>query len=185
MYFLLHVFKNANLLILFKLLSLQLSVKESIALILASIAIIKFIGSNTITANQEKQILQALAFTELGRVVNNQDIQPKRDRIQSISKLNVGKSDIINKGRQWSFKIKFKTHYNSSDNAVLNAILQSNNEFWVWINDNQESIMVMMQEPYRFQDIFKVAFQKSDSIRFSKNMMFSGIDVDFDLVEVA
>lgn len=150
-----------------------------------SIVGIKFIGSNTIVADQEKQIGQALSFLELGSLKNVADIQPKRERIQAIAKLNVGKVDIINKGVQWSFKIKLKSHYKSGDNAIIDSVIQRQQEMWLWLNDDEEDSMVMTQEPYRFKDLYKLAFQKSDSMRFSKNMFYSGIDVDFDLVEVA
>lgn len=150
-----------------------------------SISKIKFTGSNTIVANSEKTVKQFLAFEEIGELKNFNDLQPKRERIQKVSKLNAGKFDIINKGRQWAFKIKLKSHYNSSDNTLIDNILQNSNEFWVWPNNKNENIIVMTQEPYRFQDIYKVAFQKSDSVQFMKNCYFSGIDVTFDLVEVA
>ena len=150
-----------------------------------SISKIKFIGSNTLIANSEKTIQQCYAFNELGRIANNNDIQPKRTRIQAVARLNSGKYDIINKGREFSFKLKFKAHYNAIDNAIIDTVLQREQEMWLWINDDQEDSIVMMQEPYRFGDLYKVAFQKSDSVQFSKNAFFSGIDVDFNLVEVA
>ena len=89
-----------------------------------SIAKIKFIGSNTITANQEKTIQQCLAFQELGRLKHFSDVQPKRERIQAIAKLNNGRMDIINKGRTTSFKVKLKSLYNSADNEIIDLILQ-------------------------------------------------------------
>ena len=153
----------------------------------SSIAIskIRLIGSTTIVANKEKEIGQCLAFMELGKIAANSDIQPKRERIQVVSKLNSGKCDIINKGRFFSFKLKLKSHYKLADNPLIETILQRDAEMWLWINDNQETSITMIQEPYRFKDIYKVAFQKSDSVQFAKNVFFSGIDVDFDLVEVA
>jgi len=150
-----------------------------------SITRIKITGSNTLIANREKTIQQVLGFSELGIILNNQDIQPKRNRIQSITKLNSGKVDVINKGRDFAFKVKLKAHYNTADNALINTLLQREGEVWIWLNNNLENIIVMPQEPYRFQDIYKVAFQKSDSVQFSNNAFFSGIDVTFNFVEVA
>lgn len=146
---------------------------------------IKLIGSNTIVANQEKTIKQCLAFQELGVLSSNDDIQPKRTRIQAITKLNSGKVDIVNKGLTWEFKLKLKSHYKAEDNAIINAILQRSAEIWVWLNDNNEDSMVMLQEPWRFGDLYKLTFQKGDAPRFDKNMFFSGINVDFNLIEVA
>ena len=85
---------------------------------------IKFEGSNTIITNEEKTIQQCLGFTELGTIENNDDIQPKRDRLQAIAKLNSGRFDIINKGRQMSFKLKFKAHYKSEDNAIIKTSIK-------------------------------------------------------------
>lgn len=150
-----------------------------------SISKIKFIGSNTIIPNQEKTIKQCYAFMELGIIANNDDIQPKRVRLQAITKLNSGKVDIVNKGISWSFKLKLRAHYKQSDNEIINTVLQRGSEVWLWINNNQEDSIVMLQEPYRFSDLYKVTFQKADSVRFNSNMFFSGIDVTFNLVEVA
>lgn len=146
---------------------------------------IKFIGSNTIVANQEKIVEQCYAFMELGQIEYNSDIQPKRERIQVRSKLNSGKNDIINKGITWSFKLKLKSHFKESDNQIINDILQRGDELWIWLNDNQEDSMVMIQEPWRFSDLYKVTFSKADSPRFNKNMLFSGLNISFNLIEVA
>ena len=112
-------------------------------------------------------------------------MQPKRTRIQAITKLNSGKVDIVNKGLSWSFKLKLKSHFKESDNEIINTVLQRGSEVWLWLNDNTEDSMVMIQEPWRFGDLYKVTFQKEDSPRFTKNMHFSGINVDFNLIEVA
>lgn len=146
---------------------------------------IKIIGSNTITADEEKTIKQVYAFEELGVISYNHDIQPKRNRIQVITELNSGKVDLLNKGITWSFKFKLKNHYSSTDNVVIDTILQNSSEMWIWLNDNTEDSMVMIQEPWRFGDLVKVTIQKADSPRFPKNMQFSGINVDINLIEVA
>lgn len=146
---------------------------------------IRITGSNTITANEEKSVGQVLAFNELGQIEYNDDIQPKRTRSQVISKLNTGKVDVINKGRSFGFKIKLKSHYNSSDNTIINTLLQREREVWVWINDNNESIMKMIQEPFRFGDVYKMSFQKNDTMRYTNNAFFSGVDVTFDFIEVS
>ena len=150
-----------------------------------SIEAIRITGSNTITANQEKSVNQVLAFNELGQIEYNDDIQPKRTRSQVISKLNTGKVDVINKGRSFGFKIKLKSHYNSTENNIINTLLQREREVWVWINDNNESIMTMKQEPFRFGDVYKMSFQKNDTVKYTNNAFFSGIDVTFDFIEVS
>jgi hypothetical protein len=146
---------------------------------------IKFIGSNTIIANEEKYITNALAFQEIGQIKYNDAVKPTIERIQVINKLNNGRSDIINKGRQISFKIKFKSHYSTADNEIIRQILNRDAEFWLWLNDDQEDLIYMPQEPYRFKDIYKVAFKGNHSMTFNDNIWFSGIDTDFSLIQVA
>ena len=145
---------------------------------------IKVIGSNTIIANQNKQIKQILSFTELGVIKHVDDINPKRMRVQKISKLNSGKVDIINKGHYYSFQIKLKTHYNAVDNSIIEKLLNRDEAFYFWINNDNEDSMVMLQEPYRFNDIYKVAIQGDDNLSFNRNLFFSGIDETINLVEV-
>lgn len=146
---------------------------------------IKLIGSNTIISNQDKFIRQVLGFKELGRIKNNDDITPTRNRIQVISKLNSGKSDIINKGSFFEFKVKFKAHYKVEDNSLLELLSKRDQEVWLWINDNQEAIFAMPQEPYKFGNIYKVAQKGNNSTQYAKNKFYSGIDLDLTYTEVA
>lgn len=150
-----------------------------------SISKIKFIGSETITADEEKYIYNALAFLEIGQIKYNDAIKPAIERVQVVSKLNAGKYDIINKGRQISFKLGFRSHYSITDNTVIQTILARDSEFWLWLNDDQEDSIVMPQEPYRFKDVYKLAFKGNHSMAFKDNMWFSGIDTEFTLIQVA
>ena len=150
-----------------------------------TIEAIKIIGSNTIIPNQNKEIQQILAFVELGSLNAVADINPKRIRVQKISKLNAGKVDIINKGYYYSFQLKLAAHYNAADNAIIEILLNRDEAFWYWINNDQEDSMVMAQEPYRFQDLYKVGVQGDDNLSFTKNAFFSGIDETINLTEVS
>lgn len=151
----------------------------------ATIEKIKFVGSNTIIADEEKYIVNALGFSEIGQIKYNDAVKPTIERLQVISNLNGGKKDIINKGRQISFKVNFKSHYSQADNSVIQAILARDSDLWIWLNDDQEDIIFMPQEPFRFKDIYKVAFNGNHSMAFKDNMWFSGIDTDFNLVQIA
>lgn len=150
-----------------------------------SISKIKFIGSETITADEEKYIYNAYGFLEIGQIKYNDAVKPTVERIQVVNNLNSGKYDIINKGRQVSFKIGFRAHYSTADNAIIQTIFARDAEFWLWLNDDQEDSIVMTQEPYRFKDIYKVAFKGNHSVSFKDNAWFSGIDTDFTLIQVA
>lgn len=146
---------------------------------------IKFIGSNTINANEEKYIRNALAFLEIGQIKYNDAVKPKIERIQVINKLNNGRSDVINKGRQISFKIGFRSHYSQADNSIMQQILERDSEFWIWLNDDQEDVIFMPQEPFRFKHIYKVGFKGNHSLAFKDNVWYGGIDTDFSLIQVA
>ncbi len=146
---------------------------------------IKILGSNTIIPNQDKTIQQIFAFKELGQLKNIDDINPKRVRVQKISKLNSGKVDIINKGQYFTFQLKLKSHFKASDNAIITTIINRQDSMFLWINDDLEDVMTMLQEPFRFSDIYKVGVQSDDTLAFTKNLFFSGIDDTINLVEVA
>ncbi len=145
---------------------------------------LRYYGDDTIVADQEKTIKQVYAFAELGRLENFDNIVPRRERLQKISKLQAGKVDVIEFGRHFSFKLGLKAHYNEDDNDVINMLAQRDNPFFIWINDNTESIMKMYQEPFRFKDLYKVSIIKPDSLRFTKNLYFSGIDDSINMIEV-
>jgi len=142
-------------------------------------------GSNTIIANEEKTVAQILAFEELGQIENIDTIDPKIKRVQKVSKLNSGKKDIINKGRYFEFVLGFKTHFRSRDNAIIELLLDRDDAMWLWINDDMENIQVMNQQPFRFQDIFKVSIEKDNGVKYTNNLFFSGMDVKLKLTEVA
>ncbi len=155
---------------------------DSIITILA----IRINGSNTITADQEKSIGQILAFRELGQIKNIDSIEPSLKRIQKVSQLLAGKKDIINKGRQFDgISLGFKTHFKSADNAMIAILLSRDEGLWLWINDNNEEVQIMKQEPFRFGDIYKVAIEKNHKLKYTGNLFFSGIDLKLKLVEVA
>ena len=145
---------------------------------------IKVSGSDTLIPNEEKRIRQVYAFKELGRIKDFADIDPSRERLQKISKLQAGKVDIITFGKSWNFSLVLKSHYVINDNEIINTILQRDEAFFIWINDNTQSIMKMYQEPFRFQDIYKVAIQSKDSPNFNKNLFFSGLNEKLNLTEV-
>lgn len=142
-------------------------------------------GSNTIVANQEKTIEQILAFEELGQIKNIDSIKPKVIRVQKVSKLNSGKKDIINKGRYFEFQLGFKTHYRSDDNAIIETLLEREDSMWLWINDDSENVQLMSQQPFRFEDIYKVSIEKDNNIAYTNNLFFSGMDLKLKLSEVA
>jgi hypothetical protein len=146
---------------------------------------IKITGSNTITPNQQKTIGQILSFRELGQIKNINSIDPKLKKIQKVNKLISGKKDIINKGREFdSISLGFKTHYRADDNAIIQTILDRDDSFWLWINDNSEDVQVMALDPFRFGDIQKVAVMRDYKVKYTKNLFFSGMDLKLKLTEV-
>ncbi len=149
-----------------------------------SILKIKISGSNTITANQEKEIGEIMAFEELGRIAYYDDIKGDKIKLQTISKLRFGKVDIITHGQYYTFKLKLKNHYVSNDNAIIELLMNRDYEFFIWINDNDEDNIVMYQEPYRFEDVYKVVIQKKVKADYKDNYTAGGINLDLDLIEV-
>ncbi len=142
-------------------------------------------GSKTIIADQEKSIAQILAFEQLGRIKNIDSIKPKLKRLQKVSKLNAGKKDVIDKGRHFEFTLGFKTHYRAADNAIIEILIERIEAMWIWINDDLEDVQFMSQQPFRFEDVYKVSIEKDNNIEYTNNLFFSGMDLKFRLTEVA
>lgn len=147
---------------------------------------IRILGSNTITANQEKTISQILAFRKLGQIQNIDSILPNLKRIQKVSQLLSGKKDIINKGRQFDgITLGFRTHYKETDNGIISILISRDDNFWIWLNDSNEISQKMIQNPFRFRDVYKVAVEGSHRLNYTDNMFFSGIDLRLKLSQVA
>lgn len=141
-------------------------------------------GSNTIIANQEKTVAKVYGFKSLGRIRNTDDVRATKNRLQKINRLYVGKVDIINKGSYYDFDVILRDHYVPNDNAIISLLRSRLSPFWFWINDNDQAAMVMDQEPYRFQDFYKVAITERDNFKFNDNKFFGGIDGVLNMVEV-
>lgn len=143
-------------------------------------------GTTTIVANSEKEIEQILAFVEIGQIVACDDVSPTKIRNQVINKLLSGKTDVINKGSYYQFKLKFKNHATTAtENALLQTLRDTDDAIWLWLNDNEEARQLFVQEPFQFGDIYKVSRQGNDSASYANNFWGGGFDVDLNYTEVA
>lgn len=147
---------------------------------------IRVVGSNTIAANEEKEIQEILCFTEIGQlIIPPADINCVRNKKQDIHQLENSKFFIFNRGRNKEIELTLKSHTGQTDIDLLNTLFERDTHFYIWINDNDEGFMNQIISPYRFQDVIKVGVAKGDSPGFYKNLFFSGIDNKIKLIEVS
>jgi len=147
---------------------------------------IRIIGSNTIVADEEKEIQEILCFSEIGRlIIPPANIKPKRNKKQDSHQLENSKLFIFNRGRNISIELNFKSHVGQADIDLLNILFNRDAEFYIWINDNEEQYMTQKASPFRFEDVLKVSILKGDSPSYYKNLFFSGINNKIILVEVS
>jgi hypothetical protein len=145
---------------------------------------LKVEGSITNPANEEKKINRVLAFKQLARIENPAEINPTKNRKQKINKLLNGKSDIINLGSSFDIDVKLKNHLTEQDNDAIEFLSDRDFEFWIWIQDEKEDrFKLFKQEPFRFQDLKKVAVKGKTSPNY-KNGYWSSLDVSYKLIEV-
>jgi hypothetical protein len=151
-----------------------------------SIPKIRIIGSNTIAANEEKEIQEVFCFSEIGRlIIPPADIKSKRNKKQDSHQLENSKYFIFNRGRNISIDLNFKSHLGQTDIDLLGGLFNRDTEFYVWINDNEEQYMVQKTSPFRFEDVLKMSLSKGDSPSYYKNLFFSGINNKIRMVEAS
>lgn len=151
-----------------------------------SIPKIRIIGSNTIIADEEKEIQEILCFSEIGRlIIPPADIKTKRNKKQDIHQLESSKYFIFNRGKNISIELNFKSHIGQVDIDLLNILFNRDTEFYIWINDNEEQYMAQKVSPFRFEDVLKMSISKGDNPAYYKNLFFSGVNNKLSLVETA
>lgn len=146
----------------------------------------RVVGSNTITADEEKEVQEVYAFEELGQlVIPPAAIKTKRIKEQDKHKLDNAKYYIFTRGTRWEIDLQFKAHVGQADIDLINSIIERDLEFYVWINDNEEQYMNQVQKPFDFGSTLKMSIVKGDQPTYYKNLFFSGVNNKFKMVEVA
>jgi len=145
---------------------------------------IKYIGSTTITANQEKYINEVYAFAELGQFEYPVQLKAKNIKSQVDLKLEIGKHFVINKGNALEGQLVFKSHVNQNDIDLYTSLWERDSEFHMWPCGGDETQFAYKFWPYRFQDIFKVSIIKDITPTYTKNIYKTGLNDTLDIVEV-
>lgn len=146
----------------------------------------RIVGSDTLIADNEKEIQEIYMFSEIGVLnIPPKNIIPRRIIEQRKHKLINAKNMFFNLGRRWEITLSFAAHLGQADIDLIESLIVRDLEFHIWINDNVESIMRQKTAPYRFQDIVKVAIDKGDAPNYYDNYFFSGVNNKFKMVEVS
>jgi hypothetical protein len=111
-------------------------------------------------------------------------ISAKRVKEQDIHKLTGGKNFIFNRGRRWEVDLTFQAHIGQADIDLLNEIVERDNIFHIWINDDSEDAMGQVISPYAFKDMLKVSAAHGDAPNYYKNLWISGVANKITMVEV-
>lgn len=145
---------------------------------------IRVTGSNTITADQEKHVTLFHAFLEIGQFEYFPDFTPKITPKQNVFSTMDGRGFVIDRGEQFTAKIKFASHVNQNDINLAEELLDRKEPFFVWPNGGDESLFKFSFRPYRFQDLFKVSVTGESQPKLTKNYYKGGYNNTLNLTEV-
>lgn len=145
---------------------------------------VRVAGSDTIIPNEEKYVTLFHAFLEIGQFEYFPDFDPKSELTQNKFKTNDGRAVIIERGEQFTAKIKFKSHVNQNDIDLAETLIARKESFWIWPNGGDESIFRFSFRPYRFHDIFKVAITSDSESKLTDNYYKSGYNNTLSVEEV-
>lgn len=146
--------------------------------------IVRIVGSNTITANQEKYVTLFFAFSEIGQFQYFPDFKPSVKPKQNVFETTDGRSFVIERGEAFSAKIEMKSHVNQNDIDLAEELLVRREPFHIWPNGGNDSIFRFSFRPFRFQDLFKVTIVGNNSPEFTKNYYKAGYNNTLNIVEV-
>lgn len=146
---------------------------------------IRISGSNTIIANNEKEVYGIYAFDLIGTLEFPIDPNPTENLNQTIFEKEDSKNSIITKGESWDFSLSVKSHINQNDIDLLETLKNRDTEFYIWINAGVEGQFDYVFEPYRFRDIYKVARVRGGNPSLTKNLYWTGLNDSIRLVEVS
>jgi len=145
---------------------------------------IRVLGSNTLTAHQDKYLGEVYAMASIGQFEYPVELKGEKFKNQVVQKLDNGKKFVIDKGTVFRGKLSFKSHINKNDIEIYTNILERDNEFHVWPNGGSEGQFTYRFFPYRFKDIFKVSIIKSTKPSYTKNLFHTGLNATLDIEEV-
>lgn len=143
----------------------------------------RFEGSNTTPANEEKTVSNIFMFNEIGKMLIHKSVSPERQRIQKKLELEAGGTVIANKGFYWKITVSIDGNNLPEDTATFNKLRDMHRNFFIWINDNHEEAFTVFQEPYRFQDLVKVAVYGKNKFEYHDNYFGHGFKDKITLYE--
>lgn len=142
-------------------------------------------GDNTSPANNEKTISNIFGFSYIGDLLGFSNVRASKQRRQSVLKLMSGGVMTINKSFYYEFNIDIEVNSRQSDVDTLNLLRNNFNSFYVWINGGYDNVFKVNQEPFNFNNVFKVSIKGNNTPNYYKNYFSLGITDKLKLVEQA
>jgi hypothetical protein len=146
---------------------------------------IRITGSNTITANQEKEIGLVLAFSEIGQLEYRPTPEVRYQLNQILHKIDSGGYFIIDKGESFLCNLNMVSHVNQNDIDICEELSTRKRPFFMWICGGDTSQFTYKFRPYRFQDIFKMGVVDSLNPNLTRNYYKAGYNNTIQMVELA
>lgn len=146
---------------------------------------IKLLGSTTVVPNQEKKIYDAYYFTELGQLTNPPaEIKSAYVTDQIKHQMDNAKYFIARRGSRWEIELGFNVHVTQADITLIEMLAQRTSEFFIWLNNGNETDFSYKFSPFKFEDLIKVSPDGKFTPEFYKNLFFSGVSFGIKLLEV-
>jgi len=145
---------------------------------------VRVAGGDTITADQEKYVTLFRAFAEIGQFEYFPGFSPRIPPKQNVFSTTDGRGFVIERGEQFTAKIKFKSHVSQADIDIAEELIALKIPFFIWPNGGDEDVFTFSFKPYRFNDIFKVAIVGPSMSELTKNYYKGGYNNTINLIEV-
>lgn len=147
---------------------------------------IKFEINNTIIPNQEKTCGAILGMTEIGSIERFTALRTTGDIPKKVNKLESGGVSVLYKGSMhWKFTINTDLVSVQNEIDIVAAIQNRTEDFFFWINDNNDGKQLVSQEPYRFIDFIRCAYTGDASPSHYKNFLNLSASNDLKFAQTA
>ena len=138
----------------------------------------------TITANAEKFIGELILSNVLGTLNGFPMIKPIVSKNKIEKKMLRGKRKVVDRDETIGYTLVFKVYPDEDDMVLMEELWDRRSPFHILISGGDETVFTHIRRGYRNQDIRLVSCNKEYSPTYYKNLYFSGLDFQFDLIEV-
>lgn len=139
----------------------------------------------TMTADAEKRLGQFIVTQAIGQLDGYPILEVNPSKNTTAKTMMNGKKRVVYGGKSTDFRMKFQSHVGENDRDLFRVLYNHPEPFLMWPNAGSSDQFAHLDEGYRRGDVYLVTPNGEYTHGFEKNLFFSGMNAELNLVEVA